>query len=653
MINTGDIKLMKSQVLLDEVDGGGAMTGDEVVDGQSNNLFPDVAELDRVYGRVSLRKAFVFIDTPNTDSAIGAHVIITKKPLDPNVSVNLFTTADWFDRRPSATNYIESYLAKAPRLPGHLLETQLTGQRAIQLCMRIADIEPVVGQGLCLVQLEGQPGAYQQFVRVTAKASVESTFTYNGQDITRKVVTVEISDPLRYDFNGPTVQQYEAGNTPLAICRDTRVADAANYYGVTDLEVNAAINDAQLQVASIFTQLVPSAQTETPIIDANAAGENTALVEGNSGTVTGSFSVTVSTSQSLYIGSAIMPGTLSFTVFGQAVTDLGGVLKNSLGTQVGNVNYQTGQITWLAAAGTGSATLNITFKPAAVPSQPSQSYAKPVTADNRGYNWPITLVPIPAPGTLIVSYQAQGKVYELRDNGAGQLLGADSAFGSGTVSFTTGTVNFTTGALPDVGTPILYQWGSPISTFQRADLPVLPAALEFDLEQEAVAASSVTVSWLLNGVSKTATANASGLFSGDATGTINYASGKGRLVPTLLPQANTQFTFNYSYGDPKTQTVDNVDPDGSQQLSFTIGTGAALIPGSIELVIPVRSSTGAATGEVLLTDSPVNSTTGNLVNGAGTVQGTINYTTGAVTVTPHMTDTRYSLGYSTILYTTA
>jgi hypothetical protein len=33
----------------------------------------------------------------------------------------------------------------------------------------------------------------------------------------------------------------------------------------------------------------------------------------------------------------------------------------------------------------------------------------------------------------------------------------------------------TTGALPDVGTPILLQWGSPITTFARADLSVSPA----------------------------------------------------------------------------------------------------------------------------------------------------------------------------------
>lgn len=649
-INSGDIKLMKSQVLLDEVDGGGAMTGNEVVDGVSNNLFPDVAELDRVYGRVSVRKAFAFIDTPNTDSAMGAHVIITKKPLDPNVSVNLFTTEQWFDRRPDATNYIESYLAKAPRLPGHLLETQLAGQRAIKLCMRTSDVEPVAGQGLCLVKLEGLPEEAEQYVRVTAVSSVEQQFTNNNQDITRKVVTVEISDPLRYDFNGPTVQQFESGATPLAVCRDTRVADAANYYGVTDLAENIAINDAQIEVGSIFTQLVPSAQSETPLIDVSATGENTALVAGNSGTVTGSFSVTVGTSQSLYIGSAIMPGTLSFTVFGQSVTDLGGVLKNSLGTQVGNVNYQTGQITWLAAAGSGNANISITFKPAATPAQPTQSYSKPVTIDNRGYNWPVTLVPIPAPGTLRVSYQAQGKVYELRDNGAGQLVGADSAFGSGTVSFTTGSVLLTTGALPDVDTPILYQWSTPITTFERAGLPVLPAALEFDLEREAIAAGTIIVSWLLNGVSKTASSNSSGQFTGDATGTVNHATGKGRLVPTILPQAGTQFTFNYSYGTPETQTKDNVSPDGSQQLTFTIGTGSDLIPGSIALVIPVSDAGGIYSGNVEVTDTPINSTTGNLVTAAGVVQGTVNYETGEVVITPQMTIKRFIPSYLPIVY---
>jgi hypothetical protein len=44
-----------------------------------------------------------------------------------------------------------------------------------------------------------------------------------------------------------------------------------------------------------------------------------------------------------------------------------------------------------------------------------------------------------------------------------------------------------------------YYFGTPISTFERADLAVLPAAIEFDLNQLGIAASSVTVNWLLEG----------------------------------------------------------------------------------------------------------------------------------------------------------
>lgn len=90
MIQSGDIKLNKSQVLLDTSDGGGAMTSVEVIDGQSNNLFPDVSALDRTYGRISMRKAFPAIMTSNTDSYFGSQVIISRVPEDPRVSVSLF-----------------------------------------------------------------------------------------------------------------------------------------------------------------------------------------------------------------------------------------------------------------------------------------------------------------------------------------------------------------------------------------------------------------------------------------------------------------------------------------------------------------------------------------------------------------------------------
>ena len=137
-----------------------------------------------------------------------------------------------------------------------------------------------------------------------------------------------------------------------------------------------------------------------------------------------------------------------------------------------------------------------------------------------------------------------------------------------------------------MNTPILLLWGTPLATFIRSGLAVEPAAFEFDLQQAGIASGSVTVKWLLEGEQKTATTNTLGQFSGDATGTFNYATGQGRLVPNKLPQKNTVFTINYSYGVPLDQTVENIMP-ADQKLKFTIGSGAAIQPNSVELSVPV------------------------------------------------------------------
>ena len=46
-INNDDVKLYESQRLTDEEDGGGRVTGNEVIDGNVNNLFQDVSRIDR------------------------------------------------------------------------------------------------------------------------------------------------------------------------------------------------------------------------------------------------------------------------------------------------------------------------------------------------------------------------------------------------------------------------------------------------------------------------------------------------------------------------------------------------------------------------------------------------------------------------------
>lgn len=652
-IETNNLVLYKSERLTDTTDGGGKYSGQVVVDGESNNLFPDVSELDRTMGRVSMRKIYAGVNSVDTDALMGSTVFVSKNPDDPNVSALLFSTESHVDTRDSAQNRVENYLAKGGQIAGTPLDTLWQGMKIIQVAMFKNEIEANVGDTIVLISNEGKSNEYEQYVRITKVETRIAIIIVDGKEIEYKIATYDINDPLEIDFVGLSASQWYAGTKSTTIIRDTLVADTGKYYASTDLVEDANVGQFTVQAASIFSQLVPAAQIETPLVDLNASSESIALVSGNANTITVAYSTTIGTSQNLYIGSSVIPSSVEFTLFGNAITDQGGLLKQSDGIQVGTIDYQRGLIQWTSSAGSGSTSLNIKFKPAAAPTQPLHTYAVPVTQNNQSLNWTGVLVPIPAPGSLSVSYMSQGKFYTLKDNGSGQLKGSSDSYGAGTINYVTGSWLVTLGALPDVDTPLLLLWGTPISTFERADLAVLPAAIEFDLNQLGIAASSVTVNWLLEGVTKTATSNAQGQFTGDATGTVNYATGVGRIVPNKLPQKATVFTINYSFGSPKSQTVSNVSPNGSQQLSFNIGTGAAIEPNSVELKIPVYEYPTSSPDNfqlVTLFDVPINATTGNLIDRLGNVQGTITYASGACVVTPVLEQIVYSQSYQSVSY---
>lgn len=633
-IETKDLVIYKSERLTDNSDGGGKYSGVVVQDGISNNLFNDVSEMDRTMGDVSMRKVFPAVTTEDTDLLMGATVFVSELPADPNVSALLFSTKNWTDERQSAQNRVENYSAKGGQIAGTPLDTHWQGMSSLQVAMFLQETESSVGDTIVLISDEGKALEREQYVRITKVETCTAIMVIDGKSVEYKIATYSLNDALEVDFVGLSARQWYNGEKSKTIIRDTIVADTGLYYSSTALASDADVGEFTVNAKSIFAQLIPSAQTETPIIDVNAAGESVVLVSGNNGTITVNYpNIVIRVSQNLYIGSAVIPSSVAFTLQGQQITDQGGLLKNTQGTQVGTIDYQRGLIQWTAAAPAGTVSLDITFKPAAAPNQYYQSHAIPVTQNNQSTNWTGVLVPIPAPGSLSISYMSQGKFYELKDNGSGQLKASSPSFGSGMINYETGSWLLTTGALPDVETPILLLWGTPIVTFVRSNLSVDKAAFEFDLNQTSIAPGA-TVTWLLEGVTKTAVSNAQGKFTGDATGEINYALGTGKIIPNKLPQKNTQFSVIYSFGTQLTQTKSAVAPDLNQKLSFTIGTGAAIQPNSVELKIPVTDQLGLNDGTATVFDVPIDSANGNLVNESGDVQGTINYSTGAVEVTP-------------------
>lgn len=642
-IETKDLVIYKSERLTDNSDGGGKYSGVVVQDGISNNLFNDVSEMDRTMGDVSMRKVFPAVTTEDNDLLMGATVFISELPKDPNVSALLFSTKSWTDERQSAQNRVENYLAKGGQIAGTPLDTHWQGMSSLQVAMFPQETESSVGDTIVLISDEGKALEREQYVRITKVETRTAIMVIDGKNVEYKVATYTINDPLERDFIGLSARQWHNGEKSKTIIRESLVADTGEYCASVKLASDAQVGEFTVNASSMFTQLIPSAQTETPIIDVNAAGESIILVPGNDGTITANFPTTVGVSQNLYLGSSVMPSSIAFTLFGQSVSDQGGLLKTSQGTQVGTIDYQRGLIQWTSAAGAGSTTLTITFTPAAAPRQYFQSYTIPVTQNSQSSNWTGVLIPIPAPGSLSLSYMSQGKFYELKDDGSRQLKGVHSSFGSGMINYETGSFLLTTGALPDVNTPILANWGTPIATFVRAGLPVDKAGFDFDLGQTGIA-TGITVTWVLEGATKTASSNAKGLFTGDATGYINYTVGTGRIIPHKLPQKNTQFNITYSFGPQLNQTKSAI-PDASQKLTFTIGTGASIQPSSVDLEIPVTDQSGLNTLTVHLKDDPTGGNIGNLINDAGDIQGTINYNTGQCIVTPTASYKTFSYVY--------
>lgn len=657
-IQKGDIKLMASKVMDDVPEGGGGPSGVEIQDGVSNEVYPDISELDRAMGRVNMRQLHMEVHSDNRDTFLGSNVIVATPPDDPNVSITLMETGGTFDTRDQAVARLEAYLFEGPRMNAFLFGNHIAGQSTIQWFQR-NDVLPAIGETLVLVKREGFGNEFRQYVRLTEVASVKTTFVDEKGEYERYVVSASLLMPLAQDFPGfdvarvdPTTATVRAA-TKLAA---TVVANAASYQGVTLSETAASIGDFSIKGASIFTQLVPSAQVETPLSDVRTNGTSAAIVS-TGGVVTTTINAIFSSTQNLYVGAMIAPGSLAVSAAGVMVTDQGGQLVSG-GSQVGIVDYENGVLSLLSNVfGTGSQAFTVTYSAGAVPEGVAQTAGFEVTVEGRALNYVRTFTPAPVRGTLTVSYMAQGRWYVLSDSGDGALRGADSSYGAGQINFTTGTVTVTLGALPDVGSAIIYTWMQASAARDSTSLPLQDGArffwpLNSDGEvtlangSKAFEPGGVAITWN-DGTARTATDNGAGAITGDATGRISYAHGSMRISPTVVPPPGTSFTV-----------VTEVVTRTAATATIASGTGSLgvtdITPGSVSLTLTAQiraTVSGTLLGWVpntaVLNTSPFNwgapraiqvvdDGAGKLladVGGARFEIGAINYAAGTFTLT--------------------
>lgn len=651
-IQNTDIKLLKSERLTDEADGGGRATGSPVIDGVSNNLFPDISRLDRTVGKISLRKAFGGPVVDTDEPYMGVHSIITEPPADARVSALLFKTGSHTDERRQAQDAIESYVAAATSAPFELLGTQLAGQRSIAVVQREEQRPPEVGDVFKLITASAE-----QFVRVTEVTQKMDTFVYEYtgtfSNFTRRRCDLKLTGPLLYKFPGGTptpagTTGADLGGLPKAQVLSTQVADAARYYGVSKLSEAVAEGALSIRVQSVYSQLVPSTTKEQALV-ALYAGQLRGLVlaAGPARTVSLTVAAAATAGESkTYLGTGCARGSLTITVNGGTYADnRAGALNWVSGAQWlsrGSVDYETGEISLVRSGSSFTGSASAIYQPGAVGTSETISGEIAITNVNRGYVYTLDLSEaLPRAGTVSVSYMALGKWYDLRDMGDGLMVGE----GSGTVDFASGAVSITLSALPDAGTSIIYSYVSSADNdiTSHAGGAVTPELrVRKTLGDGGVKPGSVAVTYAVGGTTKTLTDDGKGTLSGTGgTGVVSYAAGTVDFLLASTPSAGIAYAWEKG---GVTTNAHSSAADGSGMVTFTI-PGAPLKAGSVQASwvttrrrgVPQSvnrdDKNGAASGVYEATYDVSNTASDNGNGGwQGGRLGTIDYSTGVVTL---------------------
>lgn len=625
-----DLVLFQTQRLTDNANGGGQLTSTIIPDNQANNLFGPISRINRADGNVSLRKAIVKALSADTKTYFGAHIIVAAPPTNPDVTSLMFNTDSWTDVRSDAVEFVESYLVQGPQTRLWPYGNQVAGQRSIIAYQPISDALPSIGDTYVITTNNTPPTANtSQFVRIVSLTNTITEFSDTVGTFQLNVITMGISEPLTDAYTGAQAQRYSTPVPPSLMCT-TNAANAATYYGVQTLSADASIGDDSASLTSVFGQLVPSTQGETAITSASPLGATAIVATGNA-----PVNVTVGTVHApltFYTGFAIVPGSLVVNVRDTPVHILDngdGTLSSTSGS--GTVDYGSGQVVIAAAI---DAITTATANPAVSVQQSGYSTQQSVTEATRGYLYIQTLNPIPVPGSLIVSFRSLGRWFDLKDDGSGTLVGPVGA-GTGTIHFDTGVATVTLGALPDLNSSVVFAWGQSTQyDIRTGDVNIQLPHMFFTTTQP-IKPGTLSLTYVVSGVTKTVTDDAAGNLTGNGTGTISYGAGTISLKPTALPDPAVGIAVAYTTNPA---TNDSFTPTKSgANISITLSSHP-VAPKSVcityDVVVPASFPSSIATDNGVFPVVLVDDGSGDLASNAGPTVGTINYTTGVVTWAP-------------------
>lgn len=538
-INATDVQIMRPERVNDNSDGGGQMTGTAIASGDVNNLWDDIPRTMLAYGGVSLRKLFCAIRSANVDKFLGGHAIIQSDSMADNVSTLLFSTQDHYDERQSAQDKIEQFVVLGTRSPLRPVGTQRKGQTAIVMYADDVSAAPKLGEVIVFKDDTNN----EQYIKITDVQSRDETYTYERSDqlLTYKATEfiIRISQPLERDFDG--VDPSPVAKHGFDVFK-TQASSIAQYYGVKPLAANVVAGDSTVKADGIFQSIVPTATTETALLDQKPGlsvrvlqPTSTAVVEKNMGSLSGSVTLTLANS--------FKPGSLEVNISGSVYKDAGKKLKLISGT----TRIDDGLTTIDGIAGVlnlallSSSAVIVRYIPAVAIELLPYTESVKIDLTNRQLTYVEQLSPAPMPGSLRVEYQYLGEWYELTDDGSGVVTGEGV---TGVVNYNTGSLSFSLSGEPDSGSSLIYTWArSPYDIDSSVESASALAHLSIPLPRNAIA-GTVVLNWSSGGNNYTATEQPDQSITGDGVG--NALGTKILFCPNSNALPDSDISISYS-----------------------------------------------------------------------------------------------------------
>lgn len=573
-ITQQDLKFYASQRLTDTDDGGGAMTGVQL-NGTTNELFNAVSDLDKTRGRVNVRLAYAAVSRTDAAALLGANVIISEPPEDPAISI-LACPADYYAQtRAEIMPRIEAYSNPTIASRMTLLGTQRRNSRLVQTYQSLDAPLPLVGERYALGYVDANKQQQFEYFRIDKLTHSIQTFEDDKGTFQVRVIEMETQNALSLDLQGvksPSRTQI----SPAVEVLKTQVSDSGKYYGVRPIKKELKQGAVEINVDTIFEKLIPTSTVSTALADDWASGKPLWIPTAPRRVVyAGSAYVS---DGNVYFDTGVLPTSVELTGW---VDDGLGSLKNSNG-EILQIDYAKGVIYGVKNQQIG----RIYATPAVKYQNYAYSATSPTKETNQSTEFALLLRPMPARGSVGVSYRAGGQWYELTGYSDNSLRDETGEV-RGEIT-TSGSLKISLPVLPDVGSSLLVSWspdgfyktlGDKMAGSVIAPQPMSSAVRLPEIPVPRLKPSTLRLSWH-DGTPRTAQ-DSNGSITGACGGYVHY--GEGRFYPTDLNAAVLDWTAEQYIAQSERKSVE-VKANGTR---MTLSAGAKVAKGSLKISLPI------------------------------------------------------------------